>query len=136
MNQVTLSHRAGAAGWVMQGLVLQSEPPARLQRSTGRHLCFSDSSLVPQVAKPVPLGRTGKGKSTQEADVAQYNCAALTALNSQPKVGKKQAGTKDKVRRTPRPQPSVLMCPGQHSDTCPWGLYICLTQTCFEILRC
>ncbi|NXP78073.1 UBP45 hydrolase, partial [Ramphastos sulfuratus] len=60
---------------------------------------FIDLSLPiieERVAKPVPLGRTGKGKSAQEADVAQYNCAALTALNSQPKVGKKQAGTKDK----------------------------------------
>ncbi|XP_064026256.1 ubiquitin carboxyl-terminal hydrolase 45 isoform X2 [Pogoniulus pusillus] len=60
---------------------------------------FIDLSLPiieERVAKPVPLGRTGKGKSTQEADVAQYNCAALTALSSQPKVGKKQAGTKDK----------------------------------------
>ncbi|NXR10752.1 UBP45 hydrolase, partial [Semnornis frantzii] len=60
---------------------------------------FIDLSLPiieERVAKPVPLGRTGKGKGAQEADVAQYNCAALTALNSQPKVGKKQAGPKDK----------------------------------------
>ncbi|NXF94069.1 UBP45 hydrolase, partial [Eubucco bourcierii] len=60
---------------------------------------FIDLSLPiieERVAKPVPLGRTGKGKGAQEADVAQYNCAALTALHSQPKAGKKQAGTKDK----------------------------------------
>ncbi|NXN10656.1 UBP45 hydrolase, partial [Indicator maculatus] len=60
---------------------------------------FIDLSLPiieERVAKPVPLGRTGKGKSAQEADVAQYNCASLTALNNQPKMGKKQTGTKDK----------------------------------------
>ncbi|KFV65492.1 Ubiquitin carboxyl-terminal hydrolase 45, partial [Dryobates pubescens] len=60
---------------------------------------FIDLSLPiieERVAKPVPLGRTGKGKSAQEADVAQYSCASLTALNNQPKMGKKQAGTKDK----------------------------------------
>ncbi|XP_054249136.1 ubiquitin carboxyl-terminal hydrolase 45 [Indicator indicator] len=60
---------------------------------------FIDLSLPiieERVAKPVPLGRTGKGKSAQEADVAQYNCASLTTLNNQPKMGKKQTGTKDK----------------------------------------
>ncbi|KAM6433646.1 ubiquitin carboxyl-terminal hydrolase 45 isoform 3-T4 [Rhynochetos jubatus] len=49
-----------------------------------------------KVAKPVPLGRTGKGKSVQEADLGQYNCSSITALNNQPKIVKKHALTKDK----------------------------------------
>ncbi|XP_069707242.1 ubiquitin carboxyl-terminal hydrolase 45 isoform X2 [Phaenicophaeus curvirostris] len=48
------------------------------------------------VAKPVPLGRTGKGKSLQEADLGQCNCSSVTALNNQPKIVKKHAVTKDK----------------------------------------
>jgi len=46
----------------------------------------------------VPLGRTGKGKSVQEADLSQYNCSSITTLNNQPKMVKKHALTKDKVR--------------------------------------
>ncbi|NXH11263.1 UBP45 hydrolase, partial [Bucco capensis] len=58
---------------------------------------FIDLSLPiieERVAKPVPLGRTGKGKSIQEAD--QYNCSSVTALNNQPKIVKKHTLTKDK----------------------------------------
>ncbi|NXK21101.1 UBP45 hydrolase, partial [Arenaria interpres] len=60
---------------------------------------FIDLSLPiieERVAKPVPLGRTGKGKSVQEADLAQYNCSSITTLNNQPKIVKKHALTKDK----------------------------------------
>ncbi|XP_061847417.1 ubiquitin carboxyl-terminal hydrolase 45 isoform X2 [Colius striatus] len=60
---------------------------------------FIDLSLPiieERVAKPVPLGRTGKGKSVQEADLGQYNCSSITALNNQPKIVKKHALTKDK----------------------------------------
>lgn len=46
----------------------------------------------------MPLGRTGKGKSVQEADLGQYNCSSITTLNNQPKLIKKHALTKDKVR--------------------------------------
>lgn len=46
----------------------------------------------------MPLGRTGKGKSVQEADLGQYNCSSITALNNQPKIVKKHTLTKDKVR--------------------------------------
>ncbi|XP_009273693.1 PREDICTED: ubiquitin carboxyl-terminal hydrolase 45 isoform X3 [Aptenodytes forsteri] len=49
-----------------------------------------------KVAKPVPLGRTGKGKSVQEADLGQYNCSSITTLNNQPKIVKKHTLTKDK----------------------------------------
>uniref|UniRef100_A0A663EFP9 Ubiquitin carboxyl-terminal hydrolase n=1 Tax=Aquila chrysaetos chrysaetos TaxID=223781 RepID=A0A663EFP9_AQUCH len=49
-----------------------------------------------KVAKPVPLGRTGKGKSVQEADLGQYNCSSIATLNNQPKIVKKHALTKDK----------------------------------------
>ncbi|XP_053917348.1 ubiquitin carboxyl-terminal hydrolase 45 isoform X2 [Cuculus canorus] len=48
------------------------------------------------VAKPVPLGRTGKGKSAQEADLGQCNCSSVTAMNNQPKIAKKHTLTKDK----------------------------------------
>ncbi|XP_042658834.1 ubiquitin carboxyl-terminal hydrolase 45 isoform X1 [Tyto alba] len=60
---------------------------------------FIDLSLPiieERVAKPVPLGRTGKGKSVQEADLSQYNCSSITTLNNQPKIVKKHALTKDK----------------------------------------
>uniref|UniRef100_A0A8C3KF91 Ubiquitin carboxyl-terminal hydrolase n=1 Tax=Calidris pygmaea TaxID=425635 RepID=A0A8C3KF91_9CHAR len=60
---------------------------------------FIDLSLPiieERVAKPVPLGRTGKGKSVQEADLAQYNCSSITTLNNQPKIVKKHTLTKDK----------------------------------------
>ncbi|XP_074902761.1 ubiquitin carboxyl-terminal hydrolase 45 [Buteo buteo] len=60
---------------------------------------FIDLSLPiieERVAKPVPLGRTGKGKSVQEADLGQYNCSSITTLNNQPKIVKKHALTKDK----------------------------------------
>ncbi|XP_054053259.1 ubiquitin carboxyl-terminal hydrolase 45 isoform X3 [Rissa tridactyla] len=60
---------------------------------------FIDLSLPiieERVAKPVPLGRTGKGKSVQEADLGQYNCSSITALNNQPKLVKKHTLTKDK----------------------------------------
>ncbi|XP_074943438.1 ubiquitin carboxyl-terminal hydrolase 45 isoform X4 [Phalacrocorax aristotelis] len=60
---------------------------------------FIDLSLPiieERVAKPVPLGRTGKGKSVQEADLGQCNCSPITTLNNQPKTVKKHALTKDK----------------------------------------
>uniref|UniRef100_A0A6G1RWX8 ubiquitinyl hydrolase 1 n=1 Tax=Hypotaenidia okinawae TaxID=2861861 RepID=A0A6G1RWX8_9GRUI len=60
---------------------------------------FIDLSLPiieERVAKPVPLGRTGKGKSVHEADLGQYNCSSITTLNNQPKIVKKHALTKDK----------------------------------------
>ncbi|XP_014820117.1 PREDICTED: ubiquitin carboxyl-terminal hydrolase 45 isoform X2 [Calidris pugnax] len=60
---------------------------------------FIDLSLPiieERVAKPVPLGRTGKGKSVQEADLAQYNCSSIPTLNNQPKIVKKHTLTKDK----------------------------------------
>ncbi|NXG58038.1 UBP45 hydrolase, partial [Hemiprocne comata] len=60
---------------------------------------FIDLSLPiieERVAKPVPLGRTGKGKSVQEADLGQYSCSSITALNNQPKIVKKHTLTKDK----------------------------------------
>ncbi|NXI36333.1 UBP45 hydrolase, partial [Galbula dea] len=60
---------------------------------------FIDLSLPiieERVAKPVPLGRTGKGKSVQEADLGQYNCSSVTALNNQSKIVKKHTLTKDK----------------------------------------
>ncbi|NXF37030.1 UBP45 hydrolase, partial [Nyctibius bracteatus] len=60
---------------------------------------FIDLSLPiieERVAKPVPLGRTGKGKSVQEADLGQYNCSSITTLNNQPKIVKKHSFTKDK----------------------------------------
>ncbi|XP_009077919.1 PREDICTED: ubiquitin carboxyl-terminal hydrolase 45 [Acanthisitta chloris] len=60
---------------------------------------FIDLSLPiieERVAKPVPLGRTGKGKSVQEADLGQYNCSSISTLNNQPKIVKKHALTKDK----------------------------------------
>ncbi|KAM9267638.1 ubiquitin carboxyl-terminal hydrolase 45 isoform 2-T3 [Cariama cristata] len=60
---------------------------------------FIDLSLPiieERVAKPVPLGRTGKGKSVQETDLGQYNCSSITTLNNQPKIVKKHALTKDK----------------------------------------
>ncbi|NXS93287.1 UBP45 hydrolase, partial [Jacana jacana] len=60
---------------------------------------FIDLSLPiieERVAKPVPLGRTGKGKSVQEADLDQYNCSSITTLNNQPKIVKKHALTKEK----------------------------------------
>ncbi|XP_074006199.1 ubiquitin carboxyl-terminal hydrolase 45 isoform X3 [Numenius arquata] len=60
---------------------------------------FIDLSLPiieERVAKPVPLGRTGKGKSVQEADLGQYNCSSITTLNNQPKIVKKHTLTKDK----------------------------------------
>ncbi|NWX88725.1 UBP45 hydrolase, partial [Nothoprocta pentlandii] len=60
---------------------------------------FIDLSLPiieERVAKPVPLGRTSKGKSAQEADVGQYNCSSITALNNQPKIVRKHPLTKDK----------------------------------------
>ncbi|NWR71469.1 UBP45 hydrolase, partial [Centropus unirufus] len=60
---------------------------------------FIDLSLPiieERVAKPVPLGRTGKGKSVQEADLGQCNCSSITTLNNQPKIVKKHTLTKDK----------------------------------------
>ncbi|NXM28193.1 UBP45 hydrolase, partial [Oxyruncus cristatus] len=60
---------------------------------------FIDLSLPiieERVAKPVPLGRTGKGKSVQETDLGQYNCSSISALNNQPKIVKKHTLTKDK----------------------------------------
>ncbi|XP_027550371.1 ubiquitin carboxyl-terminal hydrolase 45 isoform X1 [Neopelma chrysocephalum] len=60
---------------------------------------FIDLSLPiieERVAKPVPLGRTGKGKSVQEADLGQYNCSSISTLNNQPKIVKKHTLTKDK----------------------------------------
>ncbi|NXK30917.1 UBP45 hydrolase, partial [Piprites chloris] len=60
---------------------------------------FIDLSLPiieERVAKPVPLGRTGKGKSLQEADLGQYNCSPISTLNNQPKIVKKHTLTKDK----------------------------------------
>ncbi|NXU59663.1 UBP45 hydrolase, partial [Turnix velox] len=60
---------------------------------------FIDLSLPiieERVAKPVPLGRTGKGKSVQEADIGQCNCSSITTLNNQPKIVKKHALMKDK----------------------------------------
>ncbi|KFU96110.1 Ubiquitin carboxyl-terminal hydrolase 45, partial [Chaetura pelagica] len=60
---------------------------------------FIDLSLPiieERVAKPVPLGRTAKGKSVQEADLGQYSCSSITALNNQPKIVKKHTLTKDK----------------------------------------
>ncbi|NXD13083.1 UBP45 hydrolase, partial [Nothocercus nigrocapillus] len=60
---------------------------------------FIDLSLPiieERVAKPVPLGRTSKGKSVQEADLGQYNCSSITALNNQPKIVRKHPLTKDK----------------------------------------
>ncbi|XP_062428697.1 ubiquitin carboxyl-terminal hydrolase 45 isoform X3 [Rhea pennata] len=60
---------------------------------------FIDLSLPiieERVAKPVPLGRTSKGKSVQEADLGQYNCSSITTLNNQPKNVKKHLLTKDK----------------------------------------
>ncbi|NWI21555.1 UBP45 hydrolase, partial [Crypturellus soui] len=60
---------------------------------------FIDLSLPiieERVAKPVPLGRTSKGKSVQEADLGQYNCSSITALNHQPKIVRKHPLTKDK----------------------------------------
>ncbi|NXA43608.1 UBP45 hydrolase, partial [Eudromia elegans] len=60
---------------------------------------FIDLSLPiieERVAKPVPLGRTSKGKSVQEADIGQYNCSSITALNNQPKIVRKHPLTKDK----------------------------------------
>ncbi|XP_075001647.1 ubiquitin carboxyl-terminal hydrolase 45 isoform X2 [Calonectris borealis] len=60
---------------------------------------FIDLSLPiieERVAKPVPLGRTGKGKGVQEADLGQYNCSSITTLNNQPKIVKKHTLTKDK----------------------------------------
>lgn len=46
----------------------------------------------------MPLGRTGKSKSVQEADLGQYNCSSISTLNNQPKIVKKHTLTKDKVR--------------------------------------
>ncbi|XP_062345887.1 ubiquitin carboxyl-terminal hydrolase 45 isoform X3 [Cinclus cinclus] len=60
---------------------------------------FIDLSLPiieERVAKPVPLGRTGKSKSVQEADLGQYNCSSISTLNNQPKIVKKHTLTKDK----------------------------------------
>ncbi|NXG15464.1 UBP45 hydrolase, partial [Grallaria varia] len=60
---------------------------------------FIDLSLPiieERVAKPVPLGRTGKGKSVQEGDLGQYNCSSISTLNNQPKTVKKYTLTKDK----------------------------------------
>ncbi|XP_041270765.1 ubiquitin carboxyl-terminal hydrolase 45 isoform X2 [Onychostruthus taczanowskii] len=60
---------------------------------------FIDLSLPiieERVAKPVPLGRTGKSKSVQEADLGQYNCSSIGTLNNQPKIVKKHTLTKDK----------------------------------------
>ncbi|NXU73303.1 UBP45 hydrolase, partial [Oreotrochilus melanogaster] len=60
---------------------------------------FIDLSLPiieERVAKPVTFGRTGKSKSVQEADLGQYSCSSITALNNQPKVVKKHTLTKDK----------------------------------------
>ncbi|XP_057877737.1 ubiquitin carboxyl-terminal hydrolase 45 isoform X4 [Melospiza melodia melodia] len=60
---------------------------------------FIDLSLPiieERVAKPVPLGRTGKSKSVQEADLGQYNCSSISSLNNQPKIVKKHTLTKDK----------------------------------------
>ncbi|NXP03442.1 UBP45 hydrolase, partial [Thinocorus orbignyianus] len=75
---------------------------------------FIDLSLPiieERVAKPVPLGRTGKGKSVQEADLGQYNCSSVTTVNNQAKIVKKHALTKDKnqlnqERRLARKAPS------------------------------
>uniref|UniRef100_U3II32 Ubiquitin carboxyl-terminal hydrolase n=1 Tax=Anas platyrhynchos platyrhynchos TaxID=8840 RepID=U3II32_ANAPP len=60
---------------------------------------FIDLSLPiieERVAKPVPLGRTSKGKSVQEADLGQCNCSSISTLNNQPKIVKKHTLTKDK----------------------------------------
>ncbi|NXA13862.1 UBP45 hydrolase, partial [Sapayoa aenigma] len=60
---------------------------------------FIDLSLPiieERVAKPVTLGRTGKGKSVQEAELGQYNCSSISTLNNQPKIDKKHTLTKDK----------------------------------------
>ncbi|NXS07225.1 UBP45 hydrolase, partial [Neodrepanis coruscans] len=60
---------------------------------------FIDLSLPiieERVAKPVPLGRTGKSKSVQETDLGQYNCSSISTLNNQPKIVKKHTITKDK----------------------------------------
>ncbi|NXM70053.1 UBP45 hydrolase, partial [Serilophus lunatus] len=60
---------------------------------------FIDLSLPiieERVAKPMPLGRTGKSKSVQEADLGQYNCSSISTLNNQPKIVKKHTLTKDK----------------------------------------
>ncbi|XP_059588253.1 ubiquitin carboxyl-terminal hydrolase 45 isoform X3 [Alligator mississippiensis] len=61
---------------------------------------FIDLSLPiieERVSKPVPLGRTSKGKTTQEVDFGHYNCPSVTALNNQQaKITKKRSLTKDK----------------------------------------
>ncbi|XP_019393341.1 PREDICTED: ubiquitin carboxyl-terminal hydrolase 45 isoform X5 [Crocodylus porosus] len=50
-----------------------------------------------KVSKPVPLGRTSKGKTAPEVDFGHYNCPSVTALNNQQaKITKKHSLTKDK----------------------------------------
>ncbi|XP_019393340.1 PREDICTED: ubiquitin carboxyl-terminal hydrolase 45 isoform X4 [Crocodylus porosus] len=61
---------------------------------------FIDLSLPiieERVSKPVPLGRTSKGKTAPEVDFGHYNCPSVTALNNQQaKITKKHSLTKDK----------------------------------------
>ncbi|XP_053237503.1 ubiquitin carboxyl-terminal hydrolase 45 [Podarcis raffonei] len=60
---------------------------------------FIDLSLPiieERISKPVPFGRTSRGKHIQEADV-EYNCSSVTALNNQQsKLSRKHLLTKDK----------------------------------------
>ncbi|XP_019375717.1 PREDICTED: ubiquitin carboxyl-terminal hydrolase 45 isoform X3 [Gavialis gangeticus] len=61
---------------------------------------FIDLSLPiieERVSKPVPLGRTSKGKTALEVDFGHCNCPSVTALNNQQaKITKKHSLTKDK----------------------------------------
>ncbi|XP_074166327.1 ubiquitin carboxyl-terminal hydrolase 45 isoform X3 [Sminthopsis crassicaudata] len=60
---------------------------------------FIDLSLPiieERVSKPVPLGRTNKCKSLQEADLDQYNCTTATTMNNHLKSTRKHSLTKDK----------------------------------------
>nr|XP_033793931.1 ubiquitin carboxyl-terminal hydrolase 45 isoform X7 [Geotrypetes seraphini] len=61
---------------------------------------FIDLSLPiieERVSKPVPLGRTSKGKNIPEADVNQHNCTAGPNMNNQqPELNRKHSLAKDK----------------------------------------
>nr|XP_034965225.1 ubiquitin carboxyl-terminal hydrolase 45 isoform X2 [Zootoca vivipara] len=60
---------------------------------------FIDLSLPiieERISKPVPFGRTSRGKHIQETD-AEYNCSVTALNNQQSKLSRKHLLTKDKI---------------------------------------
>ncbi|XP_030055016.1 ubiquitin carboxyl-terminal hydrolase 45 isoform X2 [Microcaecilia unicolor] len=61
---------------------------------------FIDLSLPiieERVSKPVPLGRTSKGKNVPEADIDHHNCTTVPSMNNQqPELNRKHSLAKDK----------------------------------------